>query len=143
MMRGWGVDVDNVTLGIMIEIPSSAIMIEDFIRAGIKFASFGTNDLIQYTLAIDRNNENVADMYNPQHPAVLSLIHNAIQMCRAYDVECSICGQAGLRPEDGGLAGGARHHEHLGKHRRHRQDPRSGRPDRETHHPRSRENKRC
>ena len=63
MMRGWGVDVDNVTLGIMIEIPSSAIMMEDFIRAGIKFASFGTNDLIQYTLAIDRNNENVADMY--------------------------------------------------------------------------------
>jgi pyruvate,water dikinase len=99
MMRGWGVDVDNVTLGIMIEIPSSAIMIEDFIRAGIKFASFGTNDLIQYTLAIDRNNENVADMYNPQHPAVLHLIHNAIQTCRAYDVECSICGQAGSDPK--------------------------------------------
>ncbi|MGA2122106.1 MAG: phosphoenolpyruvate synthase [Methanoregula sp.] len=99
MMRGWGVDVDNVTLGIMIEIPSSAIMIEDFIRAGIKFASFGTNDLIQYTLAIDRNNENVADMYNPQHPAVLSLIHNAIQVCRSYNVECSICGQAGSDPK--------------------------------------------
>jgi pyruvate, water dikinase len=99
MMRGWGVDVEKVTLGIMIEIPSSAIMIEDFIKSGIKFASFGTNDLIQYTLAIDRNNENVADMYNPQHPAVLHLIHNAIQMCRAYDVECSICGQAGSDPK--------------------------------------------
>ncbi len=99
MMRGWGVDVENVTLGIMIEIPSSAIMIEDFIRAGIKFASFGTNDLIQYTLAIDRNNENVADMYNPKHPAVLHLIHNAIQTCRAYNVECSICGQAGSDPK--------------------------------------------
>jgi pyruvate, water dikinase len=99
MMRGWGVDVEKVTLGIMIEIPSSAIMIEDFLRAGIRFASFGTNDLIQYTLAIDRNNENVADMYNPQHPAVLSLIHDAIQMCRAYDVEVSICGQAGSDPK--------------------------------------------
>ena len=99
MMREAGVDVEKVTLGIMIEIPSSAIMIEDFIRAGIKFASFGTNDLIQYTLAIDRNNENVADMYKPQHPAVLSLIHDAIQMCRAYDVECSICGQAGSDPK--------------------------------------------
>ena len=99
MMRGWGVDVENVTLGIMIEIPASAIMIEDFLKAGIKFASFGTNDLIQYTIAIDRNNENVADMYNPQHPAVLSLIHNAIQECRAYGVECSICGQAGSDPK--------------------------------------------
>ena len=99
MMRGWGVDVENVTLGIMIEIPSSAIMIEDFIHAGIKFASFGTNDLVQYTLAIDRNNENVAEMYNPQHPAVLSLIHNAIQSCRAYNVEVSICGQAGSDPK--------------------------------------------
>lgn len=99
MMRSWGVDVENVTLGIMIEIPSSAIMIEDFIHAGIKFASFGTNDLVQYTLAIDRNNENVAEMYNPRHPAVLSLIHNAIQSCRAYDVEVSICGQAGSDPK--------------------------------------------
>jgi pyruvate,water dikinase len=99
MMRACGVDVENVTLGIMIEIPASAIMIEDFVRAGIKFASFGTNDLIQYTLAIDRNNENVADMYNPQHPAVLSLIHEAIQVCRAYNVECSICGQAGSDPK--------------------------------------------
>jgi pyruvate,water dikinase len=99
IMASQGVDVENVTLGIMIEIPSSAIMIEDFIRAGIRFASFGTNDLVQYTLAIDRNNENVAEMYNPQHPAVLSLIHNAIQSCRAYDVEVSICGQAGSDPK--------------------------------------------
>ncbi|PKL63876.1 MAG: phosphoenolpyruvate synthase [Methanomicrobiales archaeon HGW-Methanomicrobiales-3] len=99
MMATWGVDVEHVTLGIMIEIPSSAIMIEDFIHCGIKFASFGTNDLVQYTLAIDRNNENVADMYDPRHPAVLSLIHNAIQSCRAYDVEVSICGQAGSDPK--------------------------------------------
>ncbi len=99
MMAASGVDVENVDLGIMIEIPSSAIMIEDFIRCGIKFASFGTNDLVQYTLAIDRNNENVANMYNPQHPAVLSLIHNAIQTCRAYNIEVSICGQAGSDPK--------------------------------------------
>jgi pyruvate,water dikinase len=99
MMAEWGVDVENATLGIMIEIPASAIMIEDFLQAGIKFASFGTNDLIQYTIAIDRNNENVADMYNPRHPAVLTLIHNAIQKCREYDVECSICGQAGSDPK--------------------------------------------
>ncbi len=99
MMRGWGVDVENVSLGIMIEIPSSAILIEDFLECGIKFASFGTNDLIQYTLAIDRNNENVAKMYEPKHPAVLHLIHDAIQSCREYGVECSICGQAGSDPK--------------------------------------------
>ena len=74
MLAGWGVDVENTTLGIMIEIPSSALLIDDFIAAGINFASFGTNDLIQYTLAIDRNNQNVAGMYEPKHPAVLKLI---------------------------------------------------------------------
>jgi pyruvate,water dikinase len=99
MMRSWGVDVENATLGIMIEIPSSAILVEDFLDAGIRFASFGTNDLIQYTLAIDRNNENVAGMYQPKHPAVLRLIHDAIQSCREYGVECSICGQAGSDPK--------------------------------------------
>jgi pyruvate,water dikinase len=98
MMKAWGVDVDHVTLGIMIEIPGSAILIEEFIEAGINFASFGTNDLVQYTLAIDRNNENVAWMYDPKHPAVLRLIHDAIVVCRKYGVECSICGQAGSEP---------------------------------------------
>jgi pyruvate,water dikinase len=99
MMKGWGVDVKNATLGVMIEIPSSAILIEDFIKAGIRFASFGTNDLIQYTLAIDRNNENVADMYEPEHPAVLRLIDYAIKACREHGIECSICGQAGSDPK--------------------------------------------
>lgn len=98
MMQEWGVDVEKATLGIMIEIPSSVLMIEDFIRAGIKFASFGTNDLIQYTLAIDRNNENVASMYQPKHPAVLALIDSAIRVCRDHGIECSICGQAGSEP---------------------------------------------
>jgi len=99
MMKGWGVDVENVTLGVMVEVPSSAILIEDFIKAGIRFASFGTNDLIQYTLAIDRNNEHVADMYEPEHPAVLRLIDYAIKACREHGVECSICGQAGSDPD--------------------------------------------
>jgi pyruvate,water dikinase len=99
MMRGWAVDVENVTLGIMVEIPASAILIEDFIRAGIRFASFGTNDLIQYTIAVDRNNENVACMYRPKHPAVLKIIDDTIKVCRRYGVECSICGQAGSDPE--------------------------------------------
>jgi pyruvate,water dikinase len=99
LIQGWGVDAEAVTLGIMIEIPSSALLIEEFIKRGIRFASFGTNDLIQYTLAIDRNNQLVADMYYPKHPAVLRLIDDAIQVCRKYGVECSICGQAGSDPE--------------------------------------------
>ncbi|MBT8508138.1 phosphoenolpyruvate synthase [Methanomicrobiaceae archaeon CYW5] len=99
MLAGWGVDVANTTLGVMIEIPSSALLIDDFIAAGINFASFGTNDLIQYTLAIDRNNQNVAGMYEPKHPAVLKLIEYAIGRCREGGVECSICGQAGSDPE--------------------------------------------
>ncbi len=98
MMRDWGVDVEKATLGVMIEIPSSAILIENFIKAGIRFASFGTNDLVQYTLAIDRNNEHVADMYEPEHPAVLWLIDHAIKACREHGIECSICGQAGSDP---------------------------------------------
>ncbi len=99
MFRQEGVDVDKVALGIMIEIPASAIIIDDFVKAGIKFASFGTNDLIQYTIAIDRNNENVTDMYWPKHPAVLELIKHAIKVCRAGNVEVSICGQAGSEPD--------------------------------------------
>jgi len=99
MMKEWGVDVENAILGVMIEVPSSAILVQDFIRAGIRFASFGTNDLIQYTLAIDRNNEHVADMYQPKHPAVLRLIDYAISVCRENGVECSICGQAGSDPD--------------------------------------------
>ena len=99
MMKEWGVDVENATLGVMIEVPGSALMVEEFIQAGIRFASFGTNDLIQYTLAIDRNNEHVADMYQPKHPAVLRLIDYAISACRKNGVECSICGQAGSDPE--------------------------------------------
>ena len=97
--RNAGVNVENVDLGVMIEIPASAIIIEDFIKAGIKFASFGTNDLIQYTIAIDRNNENVTGMYWPKHPAVLALIDTAIKACRAGGVEVSICGQAGSEPD--------------------------------------------
>ncbi|MHC1630043.1 MAG: phosphoenolpyruvate synthase [Methanoculleaceae archaeon] len=97
-MRELGAPVDRVSLGIMIEVPSAAILIEDFIKAGIDFASFGTNDLVQYTLAIDRNNEYVAHMYNPRHPAVLRLLDSAIDACRRAGVECSICGQAGSDP---------------------------------------------
>jgi pyruvate,water dikinase len=97
--RSFGIDVDRRVLGIMVEIPASAIIIDEFIKAGIRFCSFGTNDLVQYTLAVDRNNGMIGDMYEPDHPAVMRLISNCIKECRAAGVECSICGQAGSDPE--------------------------------------------
>jgi pyruvate,water dikinase len=65
---------------------------------GIDFASFGTNDLTQYTLAVDRNNEHVADRFDELHPAVLELIEEVVTTCRERDVSTSICGQAGSNP---------------------------------------------
>jgi pyruvate,water dikinase len=94
-----GIDFEKVDVGIMIEIPASALIIEDLIAEGIDFVSFGTNDLTQYTLAVDRNNENVAALYNEQHPAVLKLIDYVIQCCNKAGVVTSICGQAGSNPK--------------------------------------------
>ncbi|MCC7557569.1 MAG: phosphoenolpyruvate synthase, partial [Methanobacteriaceae archaeon] len=88
----------NIEFGIMVETPAAAMVIEDFIDVGIDFASFGTNDLTQYTLAIDRNNENVAGLYSEGHPAVLKLIARVIKKCNAAGVKTSICGQAGSIP---------------------------------------------
>ena len=89
----------DVKFGIMVEIPAAALIIEDFIQEGIDFISFGTNDLTQYTLAVDRNNERVAKLYTEKHPAVMKLIEMVIKACRAHGVETSICGQAGSDPE--------------------------------------------
>ncbi len=94
-----GIDPDKRTWGVMIETPASALQIEEMADAGIKFASFGTNDLTQYTLAVDRNNENVAGRFDELHPAVLELIGQTINCCREHDINTSICGQAGSKPE--------------------------------------------
>ncbi|MDD1720745.1 MAG: phosphoenolpyruvate synthase [Euryarchaeota archaeon] len=94
-----GIDFKKVDVGIMIEVPASALIIEDLIAEGIDFVSFGTNDLTQYTLAVDRNNENVAYLYNEEHPAVLKLIDYVIQCCNKTGVMSSICGQAGSDPD--------------------------------------------
>jgi pyruvate,water dikinase len=99
LMVACGIDLEKVDIGIMVEIPASALIIDDFIKEGIDFVSFGTNDLTQYTLAVDRNNELVADLYNELHPAVLKLIEYVIERCCKAGVVTSICGQAGSRPE--------------------------------------------
>ncbi|MCL9814332.1 phosphoenolpyruvate synthase [Natranaeroarchaeum aerophilus] len=94
-----GIDPDKRNWGVMIETPASALQIEEIADEGIDFASFGTNDLTQYTLAVDRNNEVVADRFDELHPAVLELIESTIATCREHGVDTSICGQAGSKPE--------------------------------------------
>lgn len=94
-----GLDINKLTFGIMVETPASAIMIEDFLDEDIDFVSFGTNDLTQYTLAVDRNNNKVSSIYDEKHPAVMHLMRKVIERCREKGIECSICGQAGSRPE--------------------------------------------
>ncbi|OAQ52753.1 hypothetical protein HTG_10525 [Natrinema mahii] len=98
-MREAGIDPEKRKWGAMIETPAAALSVEELAEAGIDFASFGTNDLTQYTLAVDRNNENVADRFDELHPAVLRLIGDVIETCREHGVDTSICGQAGSKPE--------------------------------------------
>jgi pyruvate,water dikinase len=88
----------DVEFGMMVEIPAAAIMIDEYIKVGIDFVSLGTNDLTQYTLAVDRNNEFVAKHYTEEHPAVMKLIERTIRKCAEAGVKCSICGQAGSVP---------------------------------------------
>jgi pyruvate,water dikinase len=94
-----GLDMEKIDIGIMVETPGAALTIEDFIEDGIDFVSFGTNDLTQYTLAVDRNNENVAGLYSEMHPGVIKLIEYVVERCNEAGVKTSICGQAGSYPE--------------------------------------------
>jgi pyruvate,water dikinase len=98
-LRAAGIDTDRRTWGVMVETPAAALSIESMADEGIDFASFGTNDLTQYTLAVDRNNENVADRYDAMHPAILELMAQTIETCREHEIATSICGQAGSDPE--------------------------------------------
>jgi len=89
----------NVKIGIMVETPASVWIIEELCQEGLDFISFGTNDLTQFTLAVDRNNDEVAGIFDETHPAVVRSIRHVIQVCKKFGVETSICGQAGSRPE--------------------------------------------
>lgn len=83
---------EHITLGGMIEVPAAAINADAFAKE-LDFLSIGTNDLIQYTLAIDRTDDAVAHLYNPLHPAVLKLIQMTIQAAEKYNIGLSICGE--------------------------------------------------
>jgi phosphotransferase system enzyme I (PtsI) len=83
---------EHVQIGIMIEIPSAALEAEHLIEL-CDFFSIGTNDLIQYTLAVDRTNENVASYYSPENPAVLQLIAHSARIARTHNKTCAVCGE--------------------------------------------------
>ncbi len=87
-----GVAYGPVRLGAMIEIPAAALMVKMFLRY-FDFLSIGTNDLIQYTLAIDRADESVAHLYDPLHPAVLRLVADTIAECHRQGKAVSVCGE--------------------------------------------------
>lgn len=90
---------ETIKFGIMCETPACALIIEDFCREGIDFVSFGSNDLTQTTLAVDRNNESLAKIFSAFHPAVLRLFREVIKTCKKYGVESSICGEEGSNPK--------------------------------------------
>jgi phosphoenolpyruvate-protein kinase (PTS system EI component) len=83
---------EDMEIGVMIEIPAAVIAINSILRE-VDFISVGTNDLIQYTLAVDRSNEMVSSYYEPLHPAVIYSLRQIVEAARSADKEVSICGE--------------------------------------------------
>ena len=92
------IDYGEVEQGIMIETPAAAI-ISDLLAKEVDFFSIGTNDLTQYLLAIDRQNEKLDEFYKPHHKAVLRMIYQTVQNAHREGIWCGICGELGADPE--------------------------------------------
>lgn len=88
---------EKIPVGIMVEVPSTAILLEAFLPS-VDFVSVGTNDLIQYILAVDRLNEYVAHLYDPLHPAVLKILAGAVRAAHAAGKKITVCGEMASDP---------------------------------------------
>ena len=100
-LTGEGVAFDeDIKIGVMIEIPSAA-MVADRLAYECDFLSIGTNDLVQYTLAVDRGSSYVSRLYRPHDPSVLALIARSIEGAASAGKPISLCGEMAGRPESG------------------------------------------
>ena len=96
-LRARGIGVPQVPIGIMIEVPSAALTI-DLLADEADFVSIGTNDLIQYTLAVDRTDDRVSGMYAPLHPAILRILRHVARGARRRGLPVSVCGEMAADP---------------------------------------------
>lgn len=97
-LQAEGVPTGPVKVGMMVEIPAAAVLAEEFAKE-VDFFSIGTNDLTQYTLAVERGNAAVAHLYAPEHPAVLRLIAMTAQSAAERHIPCGMCGEAAGDPK--------------------------------------------
>jgi pyruvate,water dikinase len=99
LMDEVGIDREKHDWGAMIETPASIRSIDEIIDEGIDFVALGTNDIVQFMLAVDRNNAQVADRFDDFHPTILEAMAEVIEACNEHDVDTTITGQSGSHPD--------------------------------------------